>query len=213
MVPESAPAPPYVQRGGGIPSTTDVIPEASQAPANPGVGSSGLVSGSEIIRYENQDAQPVGPQLHSLQEFMSEGDITSPLGIEVREGRQKLKSGSQAAGLLVVGVVDGSPAARAGIHAYKRGAVHDVLEGVTVAAALVFPPAVVAVPIMDQVRLGQSYDLIIGVDGTRVTNFLDFEDRMRDVQPGEIVYLSVVRDGERIQVPISVPRNLPAPIF
>jgi PDZ domain-containing secreted protein len=30
-----------------------------------------------------------------------------------------------------------------------------------------------------------AYDLIIGVDGSRVTNFLDFYDCMRDVQPGE----------------------------
>ena len=61
-----------------------------------------------------------------------------------------------------------------------------------------------AIPIAAQVSLGESYDLIIGVDGTRVTNYLDFEDRLRDIQPGEIVYLSIVRDGKRLQVPVHV---------
>jgi S1-C subfamily serine protease len=53
-------------------------------------------------------------------------------------------------------------------------------------------------------QVGESYDMIIGVDGSRVTNFLDFQDRMRDLQPGEIVYLSVVRNGKRLQVTLPV---------
>jgi hypothetical protein len=36
---------------------------------------------------------------------------------------------------------------------------------------------------------------------------------MRDVQPGEIVYLTIVRDGVRMQMPVQVPATLPAPIF
>ena len=47
-------------------------------------------------------------------------------------------------------------------------------------------------------QVGESYDLIIAVDGWRVTNFFDFEERMRNIQPGELVYLSVVRNGKRI---------------
>ena len=39
----------------------------------------------------------------------------------------------------------------------------------------------------------------------RVTNFLDFEDRLQYVQPGEILYLSVVHDGKREQLRISLP--------
>ncbi|HVA67978.1 MAG TPA: PDZ domain-containing protein, partial [Candidatus Binataceae bacterium] len=54
-------------------------------------------------------------------------------------------------------------------------------------------------------QVGESYDLIIGVDGVRVTDFLDFQDRMRDLKPGEIVYLSVVRDGRRHQFRVAVP--------
>ena len=64
--------------------------------------------------------------------------------------------------------------------------------------------SVIVIPAIDYMQVGESYDLIIGVDGSRVTNFLDFQDRMRDLQPGEIVYLSVVRNGKRLQVTLPV---------
>ena len=70
------------------------------------------------------------------------------------------------------------------------------------------PIAVLLVPVLEQVPLGESYDLIIGVDGSRVTNFLEFADRLGDVQPGEIVYLSVLRNGGLVQVPVQVPALL-----
>ncbi len=44
----------------------------------------------------------------------------------------------------------------------------------------------VVIPAIDYMQVGESYDMIIGVDGSRVTNFLDFQDRMHDLQPGEI---------------------------
>jgi S1-C subfamily serine protease len=188
-----------------MPQTTTEIPQASPSP--------GDGSNNEIVNYESsQNPNVMDPQVHSLQEFISEGDNTSPLGIEVREARRKLKSGGAADGLLIVDVAHGSPAAKAGLRPYHR-TVRDVLEVASVAAALVFPPAVVAVPIFDQVHIGDTYDLIIAVDGSRVMNFLDFEDRMRDVQPGEIVYLSIIRDGVRLQVPVRVPTTLPPPVF
>ena len=56
---------------------------------------------------------------------------------------------------------------------------------------------------IDYTEVGESYDMIIGVDGSRVTNFADFEERMRNVQPGELVYFSVVRNGKRIQIPVT----------
>ncbi len=96
--------------------------------------------------------------------------------------------------------------------AYRR-TTSDVIKVVAVAAALVFPPAVIVAPLADQVSIGDTYDLIIGVDGTRVTNFLDFEDRIREVQPGEIVYLNIVRNGTRMQVPVNVPANLAMPLY
>jgi S1-C subfamily serine protease len=153
-----------------------------------------------------------GPPIGSLDDFMSGGDITSPLGFEVREDKRRLNSGGEAQGLLVVEVIAGSPAARAGLHAYHQ-IVRNALETAAVAGAIFFPPAVLLVPVVDQVRIGETYDMIIGVDGSRVTNFLDFQDRLRDVQAGEIVYLSILRNGARKQIQVPVPVNFAGPTF
>lgn len=166
-----------------------------------------------IIRYEQtKDSEINGPPIGSLNDFMSEGDITSPLGIEVREDKRRLKGGGDAEGLLIVDVVAGSAAAHAGLHPYHR-VMRDALETAAVAGAIFCPPVVLLVPVFDQVRLGESYDLIIGVDGSRVTNFLDFEERLRDVQAGEIVYFSILRNGKRMQIPVPVPDNSTSPTF
>ena len=89
-----------------------------------------------------------------------------------------------------------------------------VIVGITALAAAAMVGAVfsgglsvVVIPALDYMQIGESYDMIIGVDGSRVTNFLDFQDRMRDLQPGEVVYLSVVRDGKRLQVTLPVTAN------
>ncbi|MFZ0887380.1 MAG: PDZ domain-containing protein, partial [Candidatus Binataceae bacterium] len=169
-------------------------------------GATGAVGNKAVEDYEAaQNPPPVtAPNLHSLQEFMSEGSDESPIGLELREDRRKLKSGEQADGLLVVKVRAGSPAADAGLRGYNSTG-HTVLEGAAVAAAMVFPPAILAIAVLDQTHVGEFYDMIIGVDGKRVSNFLDFEDQMREAKPGDVVYLSVIRNGTRMQVPVQVP--------
>jgi S1-C subfamily serine protease len=210
IVPTSIPAPSYIRQGGGLPPSTTEIPQSIGAPEPAAEEIDRNAADAQVITYEaQQNPQLIEPQLHSLQEFISEDDESSPLGMELREERRKLNSGEVANGLLIVGVRDGSAAAKGGLHACQRTA-RNVLEGAAVAASLFFPPAVLAVPLLEQVSLGDSYDMIIGVDGTRVANFLDFEDRMRDVQPGEIVYLSIVRNGDRVQVPVHVQTLSPA---
>jgi PDZ domain len=204
IVPASMPAPSYVQQGGGVPPSTTEIPQ-SVGPPEPGTAEIDRnVDDAQAVYYQaQQNPQMIDPQLHSLQEFINEGDETSPLGVELREDQRKLNSGEVANGLLIVGVRDGSAAAKVGLHACRRTA-RNVAAGLAVAAALFFPPAVLAVPLLDQVNFGEKYDMIIGVDGARVTNFMDFEDRTRDLEPGQIVYLSIVRNGDRMQVPVSV---------
>jgi S1-C subfamily serine protease len=214
-----------LRQGEGIPETTTEVPQALSSPSQTTVAAPAAAAQAGnnrpaaadyddgVIRYEqakNPDFN--GPPVRSLQEFMAEGDLTSPLGIEVREDRRKLKSGEEAQGLLIVGVIAGSPAAHAGLHAYRHTP-RDALETVAVVGAFFFPPSVLLVPVLDQVHVGETYDLIIGVDGSRVTNFLDFEDRLRDLQAGEIVYLSIIRNGQRLQVSVRVPTALAGPTF
>jgi hypothetical protein len=161
---------------------------------------------NEIAAY--QDAQnPANagiPNLHSLNEFVSEMTEQAPFGAELREDRAKLSSGEEVTGLAVMTVAAASPAAKAGLQAYN-GTAHSVLEGATVAAALFFPPAIIALMVVDQAQVGESFDLIIGVDGKRVANIIDFDDEMKGVKPGDRIYLSVLRAGARVQVTVELP--------
>jgi hypothetical protein len=183
---------------------TQEIPQATAAEAPVAtVPPYTVPSSNDLSNYMNDDPQLAG-SVGSLRDFVVEGEETSPIGFEVRESRRKLKTGENAEGLLILKVEKNSAAAKAGLRPYQRAA-HNVLEGLAIGAAMVFPPAIIALPVIDYTEVGESYDMIIGVDGSRVTNFADFEERMRNVQPGELVYFSVVRNGKRIQIPVPVP--------
>lgn len=143
-----------------------------------------------------------------LKEYMDASEEISVFGIDLRVEQRKAEKEIQ--GLLVVDIAPGSPGAFAGLHPFRQPT-RDFLNGVGMLATMAFPPAVVVVPIVESIPLKEAYDLIIGVDGTRVTNFMDFYDSMRDVRPGEIVYLNVLRNGHRVQVPLRVTTFLPPP--
>jgi len=145
-------------------------------------------------------------QLRNLQEYDSGTEMTTSLGMQLREDRRSLNSGEEADGLLVTGVKQGSCAADAGLHPYNATK-HNMMTGIAMAGAMIFPPAILLVPALDYSAIGQTYDLIIAVDGARVRNFLDFQDRTRNLQPGEILYLSVVRDGKRLQMKLMLSQS------
>ncbi len=175
---------------------------SQQQPTSPALESQSSDESSDIARYREDESE----------QFESEGELSTAFGMQLREARRTLNSGERADGLLITAVEKNSPAAAVGLHAYSHG-VHDALIGVATAGALVLwmvpggQLAVLLVPVLGSTHLGESYDMIIGVDGTRVMNFLDFQDQMRDLQPGEVIYLSVVRNGKRVQVTMPVPAN------
>jgi hypothetical protein len=202
--PSTAEIPPVVP-----PTATTTVPPGDPLATAPTVTSNGQQDNNqgEIARYEAEQSGYGNPQqLQNLSQYMSQDSVTSPIGFELREARRKLSNGEEADGLLIVDVKKGSPAADAGLHGYARAA-HNVLTGAAIVGSMFFPPAILLVPALDYTQIGESYDMIIGVDGSRVANFLDFEDRTRDLQPGELIYLSIVRNGRRMQISIPVPPN------
>ena len=188
-----------------IPSSADSNPDdpAASAAADSQTGG----EPNEITSYEQEQSGMPPEQLKSLREYDSGSALTTPIGMELLEDRRTLSTGEEADGLLIIAVAKDSPAAEAGLHAYSNTK-HDVVTGFAIGAAMFFPPAILLIPALDYASVGQSYDLIIGVDGVRVRNFLDFQDRLRNLEPGEMIYLSVVRDGKRVQITVSMP---PAP--
>ena len=172
----------------------------SQQPLAPQSGSN--AAADQRDQNANQ-AEPPG-----LQEYLGESEEISLFGMDLRIEQRTAEK--QIQGLLVVDIAPGSPGAYAGLHPYRQPT-RDILNGVGMLAAMAFPPAAAIVPIVESVPFGEAYDLIIGVDGARVTNFLDFYYCMREVQPGELIYLNILRNGHRVQVPIRITSSLPPP--
>jgi S1-C subfamily serine protease len=96
------------------------------------------------------------------------------------------------------------PAGNAGLKALQEMP-KQMLAGLVVAGSMMFPPAIILVPVLTLLPIGPEGDLIIAVDGSRVKSVLDFENRIHNVQPGEIVYLTIVRRCARIQVSVRIP--------
>ena len=138
-------------------------------------------------------------------EFDADEVTTSWLGLSLTQDRRKLKMEGYAAGLLIVDVEAGSPAANAGLKPPIEGKVRSAAEIIALTGGIIFPPVLLGAAFISSTELDQTYDMIIGVDGDRITNIRNFEDHLRLVQPGEILYLSVVRDGLRRQIQVSIP--------
>jgi hypothetical protein len=187
------------------PPGTQEIPQAEpQAPM-------AMVPPSTLPQQGDLNGYVRGDQLYNggrgPGDFMVEGDQTSPIGMTLREAHRELKSGEEADGLLIVSIQKNSAAAKAGLLPYKH-TVHGILMGASIGAAmLVFPPVMFALPLIEHEQIGESYDMIIGIDGIRVSSFFDFDQRMRGVQAGELVYFNVVRDGKRLQIPVPLPAS------
>jgi PDZ domain len=150
------------------------------------------------------------PRLHSLNDYLA-GQISEQailedwlLGLTLREDRRNLKSGGSAPGLLIVAVRERSPAAIAGLIALRK-APREILSGIIAVGSVAFPPAIMLLPIVNSLPLELGGDLIIAADGWRVRNELDYQNEISDTQPGEIVYLTIVRKGVRKQVLVRVP--------
>jgi hypothetical protein len=204
-----------------VPASTEEIPSAAAAQqyeqdnfATPSSAPAAEPGSAEVARYRQaQSGISNAQQLRDLSDFMNDGEITSPIGLGLREARRKLATGEEIDGLLIVEVSEGSPAAGAGLHAYSHKAKDAISALAMLASMAVMPPAVLLIPIIDAVPVGESYDLIIGVDGARVRNFLDFQERTQYLKPGETVYLSVMRDGRRLQFRVPVPRDTALAVF
>jgi len=195
-----------------IPAANSAAASQQQSPgpaldSQPSADSQSPNDGSEVARYQEEQSGMPPEQLRALRQLDSEGELSAPFGMQLREAKRSLKSGEDADGLLITAVEKGSPAAAVGLRPYTH-TVHDAIAAAAILGAFFSGGlSVVVIPALDYMQVGESYDMIIGVDGSRVTNFLDFQDRMRDLQPGELVYLSVVRDGKRLQVTLPVTAN------
>src|SRR5579863_3589623 len=141
------------------------------------------------------DTQPDGSHLQGLKEYVNtsvEPVEISQLGILARDGDATLDDGEKIAGVAVVDVSSKGAAANAlGTHETSHLLVGGVLLGAGVASAVLFPPALIGVLILANSHVGMSYDLVVGVDGLRVRNTMEFMQSVADARPGDTLYLVI----------------------
>jgi hypothetical protein len=147
------------------------------------------------------------PKLSNLDEFVSNDDTYESLvGALLQHNCTELTDRQVVCGLAVLEVRPGSAAVAAGVRPYS-GLGHTLLGAAVVSAAMVFPPAIAGLGFVEQSHVGESFDLIIGVDGHRIRSIPDFEDATADVRGGDMLYLTVIRGGKRLQIPVRVTRQ------
>lgn len=128
------------------------------------------------------------------------------LGIVVRDGKTKLDDGHPVNGVAVIDVFPTGPSRDAlRSHRTARYVMTGLLIGAGAAAMVFFPPAIMAIPLVINAGVEQSYDVIIGVDGNRVRNTFELFQAVQNAQPGDVFYLTVVRKARRMQVTVSIP--------
>ena len=126
------------------------------------------------------------------------------LGIEVNNGADSLKDGHRVSGVEVLSAMPRGPGAAAGLQG-RRAALQTALTVGILAGAVFFPPAMLGMIALQQSGVGQSYDLIIAVDGQRTRDVTDFEEAIEKAEAGEFVYLTVLSHGEREQLRAELP--------
>ena len=129
-------------------------------------------------------AIPINTAKRVAEELITQGRVTrADLGIEGRAIWPDLAEALSLPiqqGLLVERVVAGGPAAKAGV----RGGTRSVLAG------------------LQELRIGG--DVLIAVNGKTITSQNDVNLMLNRSKPGEVVTLTVLRDGKRVNVPVTL---------
>jgi len=202
------PEPPIALEGSSSAESRDQTLEIPAADATDPFGAEEL---GNITEYKNEQSVETlqltlgGGYLQDGSGFDFESRATRILGITGSDEISRFE-GRWADGVMIVKVLANSPAAPAGLKG-RRAGLQYLLEGVAVAGSIVFPPAFMVVPLVQEAEIGKSYDLIIGVDGERIRDVMDLDDSLQKVEPGEIVYLSTIRPRHRVQIPVTVPNE------
>jgi S1-C subfamily serine protease len=171
-----------------------------------------IACGVTLARADQADS---GQGLGSVDEYEQSAPLAadgyeSPLlGIEVENQREWLghtrwlEQGRWVEGVEILTVRPGSPGEVAGLRGHRMGAVQTTVVITGFLAAAFFPPALMVVMALS--KAAESHEMIIAVDGNRTRGVTDFEEAIRKVEAGEVVYLTVVRHGRREQIRLELP--------
>jgi S1-C subfamily serine protease len=154
---------------------------------------------SEFLRLRRQRLRPLSEYLWDVPTKREDVDR---LGIEVEDAIDRFE-GHDVFGVEVLNVRQSSPGALAGLRS-RKAVVSTVLKTITLVGTLVFVPTRFIYDWVSETGAGDWHDLIIGVDGERVQYVSELENALGQVKEGDIVYLTLLRSGKRVQVPVSL---------
>jgi S1-C subfamily serine protease len=136
------------------------------------------------------------------------------LGLSVLTGVGRLESGAQLSGLNVISVDQRGAGYDAGIRGRQirvgKAAEEVGATVLVVGAAAFFPPAIFGVPLLMQMQSPRSYDVLVAVDGERVQDVDELANSLREAKAGETIYVTIIRNGHRVQLRISMPNAVSA---
>ncbi len=123
------------------------------------------------------------------------------------------RDGQQVSGLEVMDVDADSPAARAGLK--SRTPMTTIGASGATAGELLGPLDAALRPLLAKSgQLGEDGDLIVAIDDHRVTSDSDLPDHLSRLHPGDIIYLTVLRQQRggsykavKLQVPLGDPKS------
>jgi S1-C subfamily serine protease len=145
--------------------------------------------------------------LGTLDEYVRGSDSgaseVTVLGISVMNGTAQLKGTGQVRGVRILSVLPGTAAAIAGVRGERVAASAFLTAGFLV-AGMFFPPAALGAVIVQNASIGESYDLIIAIDGQRTRNVQELRQALADAASGELVYLVLVRAGRRYNAVVAL---------
>ncbi|MBV8452397.1 MAG: PDZ domain-containing protein [Deltaproteobacteria bacterium] len=118
------------------------------------------------------------------------------LGISVMNGTTQLEGKRPIKGVRIRSVLPRTAAAIAGLRG-EQAAVSAFLTAGFVVAGMFFPPAALGAIVVQNASIGESYDVIIAIDGQRTRNVHELRQALAGATSGELVYLVLVRDGRR----------------
>jgi hypothetical protein len=133
------------------------------------------------------------------------GGYIPSLAIYVMNGQASLKNGRSVVGVEIIRVLSKGVADSAGLHS-KNDTIPELLTVGLVAGSVFFPPALFGVFVIPHSGIGESYDLIMAVDGRRTHDTKELIDALSDVigGDGELAYLVIVRRGKRQNIVVKL---------
>jgi S1-C subfamily serine protease len=131
------------------------------------------------------------------------------LGISVFSGNGRLATGQELGGLIVTSVDQSGVGYAGGIRGEHlqmgRASAQLGMIVVVVGAAAIFPPAMLGIPLLAKMPSPKISDVIVAIDAERIRDVSELGEYLHNAKAGETLYLTVIRDGRRVQLGVPIP--------